>query len=144
MRNSGIKYIMNNIQITKRRWLLYTVIVGLIPMFARILAFAIFTKAQISILFSESDVITFGLVLGISNIQEFGPKRKSNLTAETIFATSILYVILCSLMLFASIYSIIEPDAVRSEIIQFGSTISSISILLYTWRVYHQEEISHG
>ncbi|GBF52075.1 hypothetical protein LPTSP4_36130 [Leptospira ryugenii] len=134
---------MPNNKLTKRRWLLYTVIVGLIPMFARLIAFAIFKKAQLSILLSESDIITFGLVLGISNIQEFGPQRNTNITAETIFAISILYVIFCSLMLIVSIYSIIEPNAVRPEIIQAGSAIGSISILLYTWRIYHQEEKLH-
>lgn len=50
-------------------WLIYTIIVGLIPTICRILI-SIMTKDNIVEILSASDFVTFGLVLHISNINE--------------------------------------------------------------------------
>ena len=51
------------------RWLLFTVVVGLIPVLVRLLAWVVSDPGAVKA-FSASDLIAFGLVLHISNINE--------------------------------------------------------------------------
>lgn len=53
----------------KIKWLIYTVLVGLIPILCRLLAWFV-THAGTVQCFSPSDFVAFGLVLHISNINE--------------------------------------------------------------------------
>lgn len=53
----------------KTKWLTYTVLVGFIPIFARLFAWLV-TKGSYIDLFSSSDFVALGLVLHISNINE--------------------------------------------------------------------------
>lgn len=53
----------------KAKWIIYTVIVGLIPIFSRLFAWFL-TNNDIVNIFSASDFVTFGLILHISNINE--------------------------------------------------------------------------
>lgn len=53
----------------KTKWLAYTVLVGLIPIFSRFLIWLV-TKEGTIAPFAPQDLIAFGLVLHISNINE--------------------------------------------------------------------------
>lgn len=53
----------------KIKWLIYTVLVGLIPILSRLMAWTV-TKADIVDSVSPSDFVAFGLVLHISIINE--------------------------------------------------------------------------
>ncbi len=53
----------------KTKWLIYTVLVGLLPILSRLLVWAVTKEGSINI-FSPSDFVAFGLVLHISNINE--------------------------------------------------------------------------
>lgn len=52
----------------KIKWLIYTVLVGFIPILSRLLVWLVTTKGID--LFAASDFVAFGLVLHISNINE--------------------------------------------------------------------------
>lgn len=51
------------------KWLIYTVLVGLVPLLARLLAWAATTPGTVQPL-TAADLVAFGLVLHISNINE--------------------------------------------------------------------------
>ncbi|WP_036591245.1 hypothetical protein [Oceanospirillum maris] len=51
------------------KWLVYTVIVGLIPMIGRLFIYSISEGGGVEFI-SSSDIIAFGLILHISNINE--------------------------------------------------------------------------
>ena len=53
----------------KTKWLIYTVLVGLIPVIARLFIWLVTKEGSVDI-FAASDFIAFGLVLHISNINE--------------------------------------------------------------------------
>lgn len=53
----------------KTKWLIYTVLVGLIPVIARLFIWIVTKEGSVDI-FAASDFIAFGLVLHISNINE--------------------------------------------------------------------------
>lgn len=61
----------------KIKWLIYTVLVGLIPIMSRLLVWLVSNKVGIEIL-NASDFVAFGLVLHISNINEIVSIRKRN------------------------------------------------------------------
>lgn len=53
----------------KIKWLIYTVLVGLIPILSRVIAWLVTKEGSVDLL-SPSDFVAFGLVLHISNINE--------------------------------------------------------------------------
>lgn len=54
----------------KSRWLLYTIVVGLIPFGVRSLIYLLFKDSTVDYLFNNIDFIVFGLVLSLANINE--------------------------------------------------------------------------
>lgn len=53
----------------KIKWLIYTVLVGLIPILSRLIVWVVTKEGSVDLL-SPSDFVAFGLVLHISNINE--------------------------------------------------------------------------
>ena len=53
----------------KVKWLIYTVLVGLIPVLSRLLVWGVTSSGSVSPI-SSADFVAFGLVLHISNINE--------------------------------------------------------------------------
>lgn len=53
----------------KIKWLIYTVLVGLIPILSRLIVWTVTKEGSVNLL-SPSDFVAFGLVLHISNINE--------------------------------------------------------------------------
>lgn len=53
----------------KIKWLIYTVLVGLIPVVSRLITWVVTKEGSVDLL-SPSDFVAFGLVLHISNINE--------------------------------------------------------------------------
>ena len=54
----------------KAKWLIYTVLVGLIPFMARSFVYLSLKDKDVYLLFHEADFVVFGLVLHITNINE--------------------------------------------------------------------------
>ena len=78
----------------KIKWLIYTVIVGLIPIFLRFLV-SLLTKPGTITMFTASDFISFGLVLHISNMNEIehiGLQTESDKEKEN-YSEWIIYLI---------------------------------------------------
>lgn len=57
------------------RWLIYTVIVGALPILVRLLIFLISNHLPNTMCFSPVDIVFFGLTLNISNINEVNNLR---------------------------------------------------------------------
>lgn len=53
----------------KIKWLMYTVLVGLIPILSRLIVWAVTKEGSVDLLY-PSDFVAFGLVLHVSNINE--------------------------------------------------------------------------
>lgn len=95
----GLKFIfwwrMGN---KKTTWLIYTVLVGLIPIIARVLVWGMTNAGAVSY-FSASDFIAFGLVLHISNINEVEHTDSSHKAWKTTQnGISILFITLYSIL----------------------------------------------
>ncbi len=117
----------------KTKWLVYTVMIGLIPILTRLMAWAV-TKEGVVQIFSASDVIAFGLILQISNINEIehiadpGREWKTAQNGTSIMLIS-LYCVLYTLVLIG--YSVIETVALMVCAIALitASLLTSYSVL---------------
>ncbi len=82
----------------KAKWLIYTVLVGLLPALLRMLIWLISQDRDIGIL-NAADFIVFGLILHISNINEierFADREKSWKTTQNVI--SVFFIIIYSVL----------------------------------------------
>lgn len=103
----------------KTKWLIYTVLVGLIPVVARFFIWFVTKEGSVD-LFSASDFIAFGLVLHISNINEiehYSAKKEQWKTLQ----------IGCSI-LFIAFYSVLFAVNLIGEIIVDVEAITKCAI----------------
>ena len=112
------------IHIVKVKWLIYTVLVGLIPIVLRALLWAI-SPYQTVDLFSASDFVAFGLILHISNINEiehFNDLEKSWKTFQN--GTSIFLITVYSFLFAAYLFGQANPGKINV------GTVRTISMIL--------------
>lgn len=82
----------------KIKWLIYTVLVGLIPILSRLIVWGVTQPGTVSLL-AASDFIAFGLVLHISNINEIEHISDDNKSWKTTQnGTSITFIALYSVL----------------------------------------------
>lgn len=115
---------LNMIHIIKVKWLIYTVLVGLIPIVLRALLWVISPHQAID-LFSASDFVAFGLILHISNINEiehFNDLEKSWKTFQN--GTSIFLITVYSFLFAAHLFGQANPGKINVD------TVRTISVIL--------------
>ena len=112
------------IHIVKVKWLMYTVLVGLIPVVFRALLWIISQHRTMDV-FSASDFVAFGLILHISSINEiehFNDLEKSWKTFQ--IGASVFFIAVYSLLFSFDLWGQANPG-----IIHVG-TIRTISMIL--------------
>lgn len=122
----------------KIKWLIYTVLVGLIPIISRMLVWGVTQAGTVSIL-ASSDFIAFGLILHISNINEIehlSDNDKSWKTTQN--GISILFIALYSvlfslIMMSEGIPSFIDTQAIKICVI----VLAAISFFI-SFSVFHR------
>ena len=124
---------MENKKIT---WLIYTVLVGLIPIIARLLVWGMTSAGTVSF-FSASDFIAFGLVLHISNINEvehLDNSEKDWKTAQN--GMSILFITLYSILFSLIMLSDATPKIIDVETVGICVIVLSVISFLISYSVY--------
>lgn len=117
------------------KWLMYTVLVGLIPVIARCMIWGV-TKSIPIDKFSASDFIAFGLVLHISNINELEHMTTIDQSWKTANnGISIIFIALYS-VLFA--ISLLGPNIVDANIMLYCSVIIAIVSSLLSYSIYYR------
>lgn len=129
--------------IKKIKWLIYTVLVGLIPIMCRSIIWMVTPVGTIDF-FVASDFIAFGLVLHISNINEIEHLETADhawKTAQNGF--SIVFISFYSVLFFASLIN--EKLVDKKALILCSLTLSFISFLIsYSvyYRISRNEEVA--
>lgn len=117
----------------KIKWLIYTVLVGLIPILSRLIVWLVTKEGSVN-LFSPSDFVAFGLVLHISNINEiehFAGIEREWKTAQN--GISIAFIAFYS-VLFA--LTLIGENIVDVTAITICTMVLSIVSFLISYSVY--------
>lgn len=119
----------------KIKWLIYTVLVGLIPILSRFIAWCV-TNADVVDLLSAPDFVAFGLVLHISNINEIEHLGTQDSDWKTIQnGTSIAFIALYSVLL---AFNLIGPAVANIRAITACSILLSLVSLILSYSVYHR------
>ncbi|KPW03630.1 hypothetical protein [Pseudoalteromonas sp. P1-8] len=117
----------------KIKWLIYTVLVGLIPILSRLIVWLVTKEGSVNLL-SPSDFVAFGLVLHISNINEiehFSGIQKEWKTAQN--GISIAFIAFYS-VLFA--LTLIGKSIVDVNAITICTVVLSVVSFLISYSVY--------
>lgn len=119
----------------KIKWLIYTVLVGFIPIISRLLAWSV-TKDGLIEMLSPADFIVFGLVLHISNINEIEHFSEMEHDWKTIYnGLSIAFIAFYSVLL---TISLITGDSVNINSLTYCSiSLSTVSFML-SYSIYYK------
>lgn len=112
----------------KTKWFIYTVLVGLIPFLIRFFIFIISNNKTSDYIFNEVDLVTFGLVLNITNINEIDGKEN----VESIWRTKNIGISVVMLILFAAFLGITyfsEDDKINVNRFNLKSCAVILSIV---------------
>lgn len=121
----------------KIKWLIYTVLVGLIPILSRALIWFISQNRTMDF-FNASDFVAFGLILHISNINEiehFNDRENSWKTIQN--GISIAFISFYSVLFACSLLGQSNPGLINVEAITHLSIVLSFVSFLISFSVYH-------
>ena len=115
----------------KITWLVYTVVIGLIPVLSRLLLWFISHNRNIDIL-NTADFVVFGLILHISNINALEHFNDGHKTWKTIQnGTSTVFIVLYGVLFAAYLLDQTNPGLIDQESIRYATmALSFVSFLL--------------
>ena len=122
----------------KVKWLIYTVLVGLIPILSRLLVWVVTEPGVVSYI-AASDFIAFGLILHISNINEIehlSDEEKSWKTIQN--GTSIAFIAFYSVLFALVMVSEGIPTFIDEEVIKKCTVSLACVSLIISFSVYHR------
>lgn len=126
---------MANIKI---KWLVYTVLVGLIPVLLRILTWFISQNRTMDLL-NAPDFVAFGLILHISNINEIEHFNDSERSWKTIQnGLSIVFILFYGVLFACSLLGQSNPGLINVRAITNISMVLSLVSLGISFSVYHR------
>jgi hypothetical protein len=122
----------------KIKWLIYTVLVGLIPILSRLLVCVATPLGTVNLL-SASDFIALGLILHISNINEIEHLSDEDKSWKTIQnGTSIAFIAFYSVLFALVIISEGIPSFIDAQVIKICAiSLAGISFLI-SFSVFHR------
>ena len=125
-------------QHSKSKWLAYTVLVGLIPVFSRVLVWTILDIDAIAP-FAPGDFVAFGLVLHISNINELEHASAQGRPWKTIQnGVSLIFIALYSVILAVLLLAERSPKLVNSNAVMICVTALATTSFLLSLSVFHR------
>lgn len=120
------------------KWLIYTVLVGLIPIVSRFFIWLVSTSSTIS-LFNPSDFVAFGLVLHISNINEIEHIESCEPNWKTFQnGTSLAFIAFYGVLFALAVLSDTNPGIINIETVKYSVMILCIVSFFLSYSVYHR------
>lgn len=122
----------------KTKWLIYTVLIGLIPFIIRFLIYLVRNDVNVSYVLNEIDMIAFGLVLNVSNITELDGNNSVNDNWKTTnIGLSVFLVILFAAFLSVSYLSDLPgAETFNKSSIKWLSLITSLGSLWFSYSIF--------
>jgi len=122
----------------KTKWLIYTVLVGLIPILSRIFVWSV-TESGVVSLIMASDFIAFGLILHISNINEIEHLTDDEKSWKTVQnGVSIAFIAFYSVLFALIMISEGIPSFIDIEAIKNCAVGLAVISFLISFSVFHR------
>lgn len=119
---------------TKTKWIIYTVLLGLTPMIGRFLIYLISTGPAPIV--SAGDIIAFGLVLVITNINLLEHEENVPTAWKTrSIGLSLVMAVLLAILFAAMCFQEVQVNIVDLMMIKVVASILSVSCLLFSYSV---------
>ena len=126
----------NMLNIVKIKWLMYTVVIGLIPVLLRMLIWSILQNRTMDIL-NASDFVAFGLILHISNINQIEHFNESDKSWKTVqIVLSIVFILFYGVLFACSLLGQSNPGLINIRSITYFSIGFSVVSFLISFVVY--------
>lgn len=124
----------------KARWFLYTIIIGLLPLLIRMMIYFLFRNVKEVYIINEVDIVTFGLVLHLSNINELEGRNKGEKLWRTwnTGISKVMLIILSALLSLAYISDFLPNTAIDKSAIKIMSGILGIASLIFSYSIFHR------
>ena len=122
----------------KIKWLIYTVLVGLIPVLSRALIWFISQNRTMDF-FNAADFVALGLILHISNINEiehFNDPEKSWKTMQN--GISIVFISFYSVLFACSLLGQSNPGLIDVGAIKYAAIVLSLTSFGISYSVYRR------
>jgi hypothetical protein len=127
------------------KWLLYTVLVGLIPVLARLIVYAISPKATQAFMWGEADLASFALALNIANISVIEHESTAPGWKTIVNGMSLLHVVFLGVVFTLSFLKDIDPSIVAAVRLRQAAGVLSVTSLILSFTVYDRlARAQHG
>ena len=121
----------------KTKWFVYTVLVGLIPLLARVFVYLFLQETNIDFLFHETDLVIFGLILHITNINELEHLESEDKAWKTIQnGISIFFIVMYAVIFSSSCISSVNPGMFNKSMMWWSSLILSVVSFLVSYSIF--------
>ncbi|MBT4290414.1 MAG: hypothetical protein HOD92_24065 [Deltaproteobacteria bacterium] len=129
----------------KIKWLIYTVLVGLIPIAARLLICQVIEQGNIES-FKTTDFVAFGLILHISIINEIEHWNSSDKSWKTVQnGVSISFIAFYSILFAVSLLGDAQPGLLDNDTIKISAMVLSVVSFLLSFSVFDRiSKLSKG
>lgn len=118
---------------TKTKWMIYTVLLGLTPLIGRFLIYLVSTVRAPRL--NAGDVIAFGLVLVISNINLLEHQEMSHPWKTKSIGLSIVLAVLMAMLFAAMCFQEVNQNTIDLQMIKVIAIVLSSSCLLFSYAV---------
>ena len=124
----------------KRKWFIYTVLIGLLPFFIRFFIFLVRIDLQFSYSLNVVDIVTFGLVLHVSNINELEDKENVDKRWKTTnIGLSVLLLIIFSAILAVSYISeLSDSKNINVQNLKYCGLFLSFVSFIMSYSIYNR------
>lgn len=128
------------------KWLIYTVLIGAAPFFIRLFIFLFVTKLKSDYVINEVDMVTFGLVLCISNINELEDRFDLEPRYKTIYVgMSVFLILLFSTFLGLAYFADLDKDNMIDKArIKVCSATLSVLTFIFSFSIYYEPKAKLG
>ena len=80
----------------KTKWIIYTVLIGLMPFFIRVFVFMLSVNREWSLLFNPVDFIFLGLTLNLTNLNELNNEKFDPILKLKFEGYSVIQIVILS------------------------------------------------
>ena len=121
----------------KTKWLIYTVLIGILPFLIRLILFVVIKNKAVVFLMNESDFIILGLVLNLTNLNELEGENKSSWKTKMTGVSAIQIAVYAGILALSYITEL-NNEIINEDILFWCSLILALVSFLLSYSIYRK------
>ena len=119
----------------KTKWLIYTVLIGLLPFIIRLLLYLVIKDRSLDFLMNESDFIILGLVLNLTNLNELENQSRGQWKSVMIGSSAIQIAIYAGILALSYVTEL-NNQLIEESTLFWCALILSLGSFLLSFSIY--------